>query len=68
MNLRLFVVVLAIGAPPSIFADELFVLDPATGSTISYGPCAFSTVDCEGLVFMTEWSDGYGHITVNGRD
>jgi hypothetical protein len=48
--------------------EALFIIDPATGDTIEYGPCSFVTVDCEGLVFTTKWKDGYGQITVDCHD
>jgi hypothetical protein len=38
--------------------DELMIIDPATGNAMPY-PCSFSTVDCEGIVTLTELQDPF---------
>jgi hypothetical protein len=53
--------------------NELLVLNPANGDNEIYTPtvnppCAFLTVDCEGLVFFTQLTDPYGKILVDAHD
>ncbi len=48
-------------------SNALMILDPATGDGVNYN-CAFSTVDCEGLVFMTKNTDPYGRVVANPCD
>ncbi|MHC4218535.1 MAG: NHL repeat-containing protein, partial [Planctomycetota bacterium] len=40
---------------------ELMIIDPASGSTQEYNG-TFTTIDCEGLVFLTQMTDPYGKI------
>ncbi len=53
--------------------NELLVLDPTTGDSQIYTPvtnppCAFITVDCEGLVFFTQFTDPFGKVLVDPHD
>ncbi|MHC4769666.1 MAG: hypothetical protein ACYTEI_13280, partial [Planctomycetota bacterium] len=46
---------------------ELMIIDPASGAAQEYIG-AFSTIDCEGLVFLTQLTDPYGKIVVSPHD
>jgi hypothetical protein len=46
---------------------ELMIIDPASGAAQEYIG-AFSTIDCEGLVFLTRARDPYGKIMVDPHD
>ena len=46
---------------------ELMVIDPASGTSQEYVG-SFSTLDCEGLVFLTQMTDPYGRVMVNPFD
>ena len=48
-------------------SNEMLIYNPAGGFTL-YTPCSFASLDCEGLVFMTEAQDPFGKITVNACD
>jgi hypothetical protein len=47
--------------------NSVKIIDPATGATQSY-PCSFATIDCEGLVVMTQMTDPYGAVVVDACD
>ena len=47
--------------------NKLLVYDRDGGAFSEYA-CSFVTVDCEGLVFMTQLQDPYGKIVVYPRD
>jgi hypothetical protein len=52
------------------FADDiqgLIIINPATGASVPY-PSTFTSIDVEGLVFLTRRRDAYGMITVNAGD
>lgn len=52
------------------FSDDrnaLLVLNP-TGNTVAEYNCSFVTVDCEGLVFLTQASDPFGKVVVDAHD
>ena len=65
------------GVPASWTADgaligfddggELMIIDPATGNATEYIG-SFSTLDCEGLVFLTKATDPYGVVMVDPCD
>jgi hypothetical protein len=42
-------------------------INPADGDAVDYD-CTFSTVDCEGLVFTTKWSDPFGQVVADPHD
>ncbi|MHC4981012.1 MAG: hypothetical protein ACYTGT_18660, partial [Planctomycetota bacterium] len=46
---------------------ELMIIDPASGAAQEYVG-SFSTLDCEGLVFLTQLTDPYGKIVVSPHD
>jgi hypothetical protein len=46
---------------------ELMIIDPASGAAQEYIG-AFSTIDCEGIVFLTRARDPYGKIMVDPHD
>ncbi|MHC4067133.1 MAG: NHL repeat-containing protein [Planctomycetota bacterium] len=46
---------------------ELMIIDPATGNAQEYVG-SFATVDCEGLVFLTQMTDPYGKVMVDPHD
>ena len=46
---------------------ELMIIDPATGNATEYIG-AFTTLDCEGLVFLTKSTDPYGSVWVDPHD
>jgi hypothetical protein len=46
---------------------ELMIIDPASGTSLEYVG-SFSTLDCEGLVFLTQVTDPYGKIMVDPCD
>jgi hypothetical protein len=47
--------------------DALLILDPKTGDAVEY-TCSFQTIDCEGLVFSTQFRDAHGAIVAEGCD
>ncbi len=47
--------------------NDMLIYDPDGGFSV-YAPCSFTTVDCEGLVFMTQIQDPFGKITVEPYD
>ena len=47
--------------------DSLLILNPANGDAIRYD-CSFQTIDCEGLVFTTQFRDSFGAIVVDACD
>lgn len=47
--------------------DALMIINPANGDTVRYN-CAFQTIDCEGMVFTTQFRDSYGEIVVDACD
>ena len=46
---------------------ELMIIDPASGAAQEYVG-SFTTLDCEGLVFLTQLTDPYGKIVVYPHD
>jgi hypothetical protein len=48
-------------------SNALMLMDPATGDAVDYN-CAFSTVDCEGLIFTTKSKDPYGRVVADPCD
>lgn len=52
------------------FSDDknaLLIIDPTGDEAVEYN-CAFQTVDCEGIVFLTQSSDPFGKIVVDAHD
>jgi hypothetical protein len=47
--------------------DALLILDPKTGDAVEY-TCSFQTIDCEGLVFSTQFRDAHGAIVAEACD
>lgn len=47
--------------------NKMLIYNGEDGSFVEYA-CAFDTVDCEGLVFMTKAQDPFGMITVEACD
>ncbi|MHC4416436.1 MAG: hypothetical protein ACYS0G_14270 [Planctomycetota bacterium] len=47
--------------------NALLVFNPAADEIAEY-VCSFVTVDCEGLVFLTQLSDPYGKIVASAHD
>ncbi len=47
--------------------DSIEIINPATGETRQFS-CSFATVDCEGLVTLTQLTDPYGKIVVEPCD
>jgi hypothetical protein len=47
--------------------DSLLIFDPSTGDSQKI-PCAFQTIDCEGMVFTTQFRDAFGAIVVDACD
>lgn len=47
--------------------DSLLIFNPATGDSQKI-PCAFQTIDCEGMVFTTQFRDAFGAIVVDACD
>ena len=48
-------------------SNDMLIYNPAGGFTV-YTPCSFASLDCEGLVFMTQSQDPFGTITVSPCD
>ncbi len=48
-------------------SDALMIVNPATGEAVEY-VCSFQTIDCEGLVFTTQFRDSFGEIVVDACD
>ena len=47
--------------------DMMLIYDGGRSNFVEYS-CSFVTVDCEGLVFMTQSQDPFGMITVDAHD
>jgi hypothetical protein len=47
--------------------DSLLILNPADGDTRKIA-CSFQTIDCEGMVFTTQWRDAHGAIVADACD
>ena len=58
----------ATGLYTLIVFDMPSLLDGDTVANYQQYDCSFDTVDCEGLVFMTELQDPYGKIVVDAFD
>jgi hypothetical protein len=48
-------------------ANVFVLIDPATGDTVEYAR-SFTSINFEGLVFLTQSTDGFGQITVRAND
>jgi hypothetical protein len=51
----------------SDYEDALYIINPQTAEGREYN-CSFKALDCEGLVFTTQFRDSYGEIVVHACD